>query len=414
MACAGDIYLGIDIGTSSVKVVFLGSSPLVSGASRELDIDTCGGTRGCCEQNPGVWIEALHEAISKALESNPGIGKRVKAIGVSGQQHGMVTLGEDGEIIRNCMLWCDTQAIEESKLLSEMAAYHIPAGFTGPKIMWLKKHEPLNFCKTARILLPHDYINFYLSGGKTIDCMEAGDASGCGFFDSELRAFDIKLMEYIDSRLASMLPKCALVDANSAIGMLDSTVAAALGLGSSGDNIIIAPGSGDNAMSALASGANKPGSSLVLSLGTSGTLAACSRVPVLDPSGVVAPFCDATGNWLPLVCIQNCTQAPEEIRQSRGLSVDQICLMAENEPAGSLGVVILPFFNGGERTPDIPVAAGTIHGLRTGYLSRSGLLYRAALEGVTFGLYRFFILVHLRNYYHISFFTFPLFCVLEL
>lgn len=163
-------------------------------------------------------------------------------------------------------------------------------------------------------------------------------------------------------------------------------VAADLGLGPG--VVMVAPGSGDNACSALGAGAVRDGQ-VIVSLGTSGTLFAKSSAPILDPSGGIAPFCDATGAWLPLVCTLNCTRVLEEVRgalQGR-LTHDELTSLAAAVPPGCGGVTWLPYMMG-ERTPNWPHASGTILGLRAGSLSSPGLLYRAGMEGATFSLLR--------------------------
>jgi xylulokinase len=239
-------------------------------------------------------------------------------------------------------------------------------------------------------MLPHDYINFFLSGGK-IFAMECGDASGMGLFKPKERIFDPELMRYIDADLQSRLPS-TLTSSNECIGTVCRTVIDALFPGfPENKSIFIAPGSGDNAMCALGSGVGLPGSSVVVSLGTSGTLFSCSEGFETDPMGYVAPFCDATGKWLPLTCIQNCTLVPEEIVSCAGTPHDELSASAATEPPGCEGVFMLPYISEtGERTPNWPHAAGSIIGLRSGHLGRSGLLYRCALEGVALALYRGF------------------------
>jgi xylulokinase len=267
-------------------------------------------------------------------------------------------------------------------------------GFTAPKIMWLKKNEPENYRRTTKIMLPHDYVNYVLSG-RTVHAMERGDSSGMGIFSLESNTFDTDLMHFIDPDLSSKLP--SIVDPHSSIGSVNKDVFRKLFPGFTGEyehDILIAPGCGDNAMSTLAvsslSAAPEQSAPLILSLGTSGTLSTVSARPLVDPSGGIAPFCDSTGNYLPLICIQNCSLVPEEVRKTfPHLSVADITALAAQEPPGCEGVLLLPYFSeGGERTPNWPAATGCFLGLRPGHLQRPGLLYRAALESVAFALLR--------------------------
>jgi xylulokinase len=254
--------------------------------------------------------------------------------------------------------------------------------------LWFKRHEPELFARTAKVMLPHDYVNYYLSGGE-IFAMECGDASGMGLFKPRERAFDPDLMRYIDADLHSKLP-ATLVAPDACIGTVCRRVIDDLFPGFPKDKTIcIAPGSGDNAMCALGSGVGVPGSSVVVSLGTSGTLFSCSEGVETDPMGYVAPFCDATGKWLPLTCVQNCTLVPDEVVSFAGKPRDELTASAAAEPPGCEGVFMLPYLSEmGERTPNWPHATGSIIGLRSGHLGRSGLLYRCALEGVAIALYR--------------------------
>ena len=149
------------------------------------------------------------------------------------------------------------------------------------------------------------------------------------------------------------------------------------------EGIVVAPGGGDNMMSAIGSGATKPGST-VMSLGTSGTVFAYSATPVIDPEGLIAGFCDSTGAWMPLLCTMNVTGVTEEVRESFGLGHEEITALAEKVPAGCEGLLLLPYLQG-ERVPNLPHATGTLLGIRHGALT-AGHLFRAALEGTTLGL----------------------------
>jgi xylulokinase len=340
----------------------------------------------------------------------------VKAIGVSGQQHGLVALDAEDKIIRPCMLWCDTRANLEATELSIFSGRSIPPGFTGPKIMWMLRHEPTNFERAEKFLLPHDFINYYLSGNEVF-AMECGDASGTGLIDFSTRDWDHKTIDFIHPTLHQKLPT-TLSPADKTIGFIDSKIATELGISNNGntETIKIAPGCGDNAMTILgisavsnSSSPSSPSSAppLLISLGTSGTIMMTSSAPMVDPNGSVALFGDATGRWLSLVCLQNCSMVPDEIFNSyvassqpsnatppssqtsiSSLRSRLISLATEVSP-GSEGVTLLPYFSsGGERTPNWPQASGCFLGLRHGHLQQHELLYRAALEAVTYSLLR--------------------------
>lgn len=249
--------------------------------------------------------------------------------------------------------------------------------FAVTKLLWLKRNEPENYSRIAHVLLPHDYINYWLTGTFT---MEASDASGTGVFDPVTRKWDTNRIEAVDEELLNWLP-AKVLGPDEPAGTLRAEVALELGLPQEG--VLVAPGGGDNAMSALGVGAVEEGV-WVLSLGTSGTLFGAAPEPILDKTGTICAFCDAAGQALPLLCTVNCTGATEEVRRLCGLDHDQLAMLAAEEAPGCEGVTFLPYLQG-ERTPNWPHATGTVLGLRPG-LMRLGLLYRAAMEGATFSL----------------------------
>jgi len=364
-------FLGLDVGTQGTKgiVIDTADGTVVARAARSYDL--IGGLRpGAAEQHPETWWEAVRE-VARELSTAPGVDPRqVAGIGVSGQQHGFVALDEAAAVIRPAKLWCDVETVDEARELD------VPTGFTASKILWLKRHEPQHFARLAHVLLPHDYVNFRLTGHM---CMEPGDASGTGFFDPVERRFDLAAVEAIDGELAGKLPP--LIDSGEPAGELTSAAALELGLQ---PGILVAAGGGDNMLSAIGSGAVKPGV-CVLSLGTSGTLFTYASHPVVDPAGLIAPFCDSTGGWLPLLCVMNVTGVTEEVAALfPGRGHAELTAAAATEPIGSGGLLFLPYLQG-ERVPDLPQATGTLLGLRPGGLT-PGRLYRAALEGTSLNL----------------------------
>ncbi|GIM00695.1 hypothetical protein Vretimale_5633 [Volvox reticuliferus] len=370
-----NLVLGLDVGTQGTKAVLydLESHSIVAkGTAAYGIIDS--NTQGRAEQHPETWRQAVKEATAQALT---GINSsRVVGIGVSGQQHGMVVLGDDGQVLRPAKLWCDTESAAEADELSEKFGWKLVPSFTITKLLWLKRHEPEVFDSVRCALLPHDYINSWLTGRRVTEC---GDASGTGVLDVAARQWDVAAMDAVDPRLRSMFPPL-VSSPEEVVGVLLPDVASELGLPT---GVVVAPGSGDNAMSALGAGATGDGET-VLSLGTSGTIFAKSPIPILDPTGVICPFCDATGAYLPLLCTLNCTRVLEEVREAFGLDHTALTALAEKEPAGCGGVIWLPYMIG-ERTPCWPHACGALFGLRAGSL-RPGLVYRAAIEGATLSL----------------------------
>jgi xylulokinase len=370
------LYLGIDLGTQGVKALVFDAHAkrVIARAERALPAPLSP-RPGAAEQDPTDWWDGFVAAAQEVLAAEGVDRAQVRAIGVSGQQHGMVVLDENDVVLHPAKLWCDVEPEAEARALSKASGRAVAPGFTAPKLVWLKKHHPELFARVAKLQLPHDWLNGRLTGNHATD---AGDASGNGIFDPVARTHDLKAAAWIDARVPDMLPP--ILAANEAHGTLLPGVAELLGLSTA---VRVSAGSGDNMMSALGAGAFDP-ELLVISLGTSGTLFGYSPKPIVDPNGEVAAFCDATGGWLPLVCTQNCTTVPNEVQQAFGMSHEELTELARKEPAGCEGMLFLPYLTG-ERTPNWPHATGVLHGIRPGSL-RPGLMYRAALEGASFAL----------------------------
>ena len=372
------LYLGVDVGTQSVKVVVFDGergSVIARGSSPVAMLPPPAQRDGVAEQNPSDWWLAFEQAMDQALEPLDQARRQIRAIGVSGQQHGMVALDSDLQVVRPAKLWCDTEASIEAEHLTQQFQRATPAGFTAPKVLWMKRHEPANFERTKHIVLPHDWLNLQLGGKLTTD---HGDASGSGYYLPTERKYDLDGAAWIDSALPEMLPP--ILEAQTWVGPIRRQIAKPFGLA---EDVALAPGSGDNMMSALGAGAVSDGT-LIVSLGTSGTLFGHSSTPVIDADGNIAAFCDATGGWLPLVCTQNCTTVIEDVRQQSGQSHAVLTQAAGEVAAGCEGLLYLPYLTG-ERTPNWPHACGVLHGIRGGQLN-SATMYRAALEGASFAL----------------------------
>jgi len=373
------LYLGFDVGTQATKGLALdaASGRVVARGGQSYGLIP-GLPPGAAEQDPQTWVQAVREVAAELLATPEVDRARVRGVGVSGQQHGLVILDAEGESVRPAKLWCDTTTAQEAEELSQELGRAVPAGFTASKILWVRRHEPGLWGRVRSVLLPHDYINFRLTGRMT---MEPGDASGTGFFDPVARAFDPGAVERIDPRLGEMLPP--VIAPGTPAGVLSAEGAALLGLS---EGIIVAAGGGDNMMSAIGSGATSPGV-VVVSLGTSGTAFAYSDRPVVDPEGLIAPFCDSTGGWLPLLCVMNMTGVAEEVRatfEEQEESLESLTDAAAAAPPGCDGLLLLPFLQG-ERVPNLPSATGVLAGIRPGLL-RKGHLFRAALEGTSLSL----------------------------
>ena len=381
------LYLGIDCGTQGTKALVLDSQSgqvLGLGAAAHTLIQ---GESGRREQDTGQWLEALQIATRQALNNAGVSGLQIQGIGVSGQQHGLVLLDADGNVLRPAKLWCDTESSAENQQLLdwlggdtgslERLGLVIAPGYTVSKLLWTRRHHPQVLEQTAHILLPHDYLNFWLTGRY---CSEYGDASGTGYFNVRTRQWDLGILRHIDpsGRLEQTLPQ--LLEPHQAVGTLRPHVAHLLGLN---PNAVVSSGGGDNMLGAIGTGNISPGI-ITMSLGSSGTVYAFNAQAQISPDASVASFCSSSGGWLPLICTLNLTNATSAVRDLFGLSVEAFNTLASQAPIGADGVSMLPFLNG-ERVPALPYATGSVQGLTLTNMTQANLC-RAAIEGTTFGL----------------------------
>jgi xylulokinase len=380
------LLIGIDSGTQSTKVLVVDAKngKVLSSASQAYEL-IAGLPPGAKEQHPHTWRDATASAMRQALRGAKASPADVRAIGVSGQQHGFVPLDKAGEVIRPAKLWCDTSTTAEceeitaelgglKKTLRTLGNAVLP-GFTAPKILWLKKREPKNYARLATVLLPHDYLNFWLTGQRV---MEYGDASGTALLDVRKRKWNGAVIDAIDPELAGKLP--LLIPSDQSAGLLQASTAKLLDLR---PDVLVSAGGGDNMMGAIGTGNTRAGV-ITASFGTSGTIYACAEKPVTDPEGEIAAFCDSTNRWLPLLCTMNVTVATEMMRLDFGYTHETFASKAASVPAGSHGLMLLPYLEG-ERTPNIPDGTGVMLGINQRTFSASHYC-RAAMEGVTLGM----------------------------
>jgi xylulokinase len=376
------VFLGIDVGTQSVKVVAYDAERRAVRQSVSAALDLIAREDGAREQLAQWWIEALRHC-TRALD--PVVRARVKGIAVSGQQHGLVALDDAGDVLCPVKLWCDTSTTSECEEITAavggvercvaLAGNPILPGYTASKVRGLRNTQPDTYARLRTILLPHDYLNFVLTGERFMEC---GDASGTGWMDVRSRTWSMPLLRAIDPQrdLLECLPP--LVGAASEC-RISARAAADFDLP---DSAMIAVGGGDNMMAAIGTG-NVSAGRLTASLGTSGTLFAHADRPVID-GGDIAAFCSSADGWLPLICTMNCTVATEQVRKLGNITLaDTEALLATTTP-GAAGIVTLPFYNG-ERTPNLPRATASIFGIDVHNMSPANLL-RSAMEGATFGL----------------------------
>jgi len=379
------MYLGIDCGTQGTKAVVMDAGGAIRGrghASYPL-LESPNGAR---EQKPCWWVEAMFVAATEALRDVDG--NSIRGMAVSGQQHGLVVLDEQARVIRDAKLWNDTETasqnleiIERSggadQLYKEMGIVPL-TGYTVSKLLWIAEKEPENFRRVRNILLPHEYLNYVLTGRM---CSEYGDASGTGYFDVRSRTWNRALLNRIDGgsdHLYRALPE--LLHSGDAVGTVLPDVASRLGLSR---DCLVAAGGGDNMMAAIGT-ANVTEGKVTMSLGTSSTVYAYSGMPMPYRDEAVAPFCSSSGGWLPLVCTMNATNVVMQILELVGRSVDDVDIALKATKPGADGLTFLTFLNG-ERTPDLPRGSGSIFGLTTTNTSQFHLI-RAAIEGVSFGV----------------------------
>jgi xylulokinase len=380
------LVIGIDSGTQSTKVLVVDATTgkVAGEASRAYGLLT-GLPPGAKEQHPQTWRDATTQSMREALKKARAAASEVKAIGVSGQQHGFVPLDKQGEVIRPAKLWCDTSTAAECDAIMERVGglkatiralgNAVLPGFTASKILWLKRREPKNFARLATILLPHDYLNFWLTGRAV---MEYGDASGTALLDVRSRRWSKPVLAAIDSELEGKLPP--LMSSDQPVGRLQPRTARALGLN---QDVVVSAGGGDNMMGAIGTGNTRAGV-ITASFGTSGTIYACSEKPVVDPRGEIAAFCDSTNRWLPLLCTMNVTVATEMLRQDFHWTHAKYESEAAKAPAGCDGLLLLPYLEG-ERTPNVPDGTGVMIGV-TPRTFTARHYARAMMEGVTLGM----------------------------
>jgi len=367
------LIAGVDSSTQSCKVVI--RDAVTGQLVREGRATHPDGT----EVNPSHWITALDTAIAAA-----GGLSDVEAISIGGQQHGMVALDGDGEVVRDALLWNDTRSADAAKALNQelggdqetakQVGSVLVASFTATKLRWLADAEKGNAAKVAGVALPHDWLSWRLqfNKGEKLDFAklfsDRSEASGTGYFDPTTSQYrrDI-LARALRTEREINLPKI---------------ISPAQFGGTTASGIPIAPGAGDNAAAAL--GIQAQAGDVVVSLGTSGTAFAVSETPTHDASGQVAGFADATGRFLPLVCTLNAARILDAATRILGKSHDEVGALALSAQPGANGLSLLPYFEG-ERTPNRPNATGVFGGMNLNN-SNAADIARAMVEGMLCGL----------------------------
>jgi xylulokinase len=366
------LVAGVDSSTQSCKVLIL--NPSNGEIVREGRAPHPAGS----EVDPNSWWEALLEAIEIA-----GGLDDVGAISIAGQQHGMVLLDGNGEVVRPALLWNDTRSSGEANELIEHfgAAWlasqtgSVPlASFTSTKLRWVRNNEPENLEKIAAVCLPHDYLSWRLSadhGDITKLFTDRSDASGTGYFNPATS-------QYIDEIIEFCLGKKPLLPAikmhNQPAAKVRKSIAA--------HEIVIGAGMGDNAGAAM--GLDLTPGKFAISIGTSGTIFGSLAKPLEDSTGIISGFADARGDFLPLVCTINAARVIEWGASLLGVSLDEFAELAISASPGAGGIEVLPYLEG-ERTPNLPDATASISGISLTNGSRENFA-RACVEGMLRGL----------------------------
>ncbi len=377
--------VGIDSGTQGTKALVVDvDSGRVMGRGKAPHAMIQGLGPGASEQDPAVWVGATEKALAAALKEARVDAAKVVAMGVSGQQHGFVPLDGKGRVIRPAKLWNDTSTIAETEDIvaalggtAEVIArlgISLAVGFTASKILWLKRHEPKSFAKLATVLLPHNYLNYWLTGRAH---MEYGDASGTGLMDVRRLRWDEGAASVVDPDLVAKLPP--LSHPREPVGLMSKPVAGRFGFG----RVLVASGGGDNMMGAIGTGNVTPGV-CSLSLGTSGTVYSHFDRPFVDPEGEIAAFCDSTGGWLPLLCTMNATNTTEIAKALFELDNAKLERLARRAGPGAGGLMFLPFVDG-ERVPVLPFSSAVLFGLDRATFDAAHIV-RAIIEGTVLNL----------------------------
>ena len=374
------MYIGIDLGTSSVKILMMTrEGRIVDEATEEYPVYYP--HANWAEQNPEDWWQGTLKALKTLIERNEAVKSQIQGISFSGQMHGMVALDAKGDVITPAILWCDQRTTEEcteitahfgSEKLSELVGNMALTGFTAPKILWLKKHHPELFKQVDMILLPKDYINYRLSG---VYATDVSDASGMLLLDVQHKCYSKPVLDYIGIT-EKQLPK--LHESFEVTGRLTESLKRDLGIT---QDVLIVAGAGDQAAGAIGTGAVTEGV-VSVTLGTSGVVFAAHDTYKVDAQNRLHAFCHASGRYHSMGVMLSAASClkwwTDQIMYG-----DFDALLAEVNDEIS-DVVFLPYLMG-ERTPyPDPNARGTFVGMHMG--TDRHHMTKAVLEGVAFGL----------------------------
>ena len=375
-------YIGVDLGTSAVKLLLVDEKgAILNSVTREYPLIFP--QPGWCEQNPAEWWRACVEGMGALLKGFDA--SRVAGIGCGGQMHGLVVLDDKDQVIRPAILWNDGRTEKEvaylneeigKKKISEYTANIAFAGFTAPKLLWMRKNEPENFARISKIMLPKDYINYRLTG---IHCCDYSDASGILLLDVQHKRWSREMLDICGVR-ESQLPR--LYESYEVVGNLTPEAANAWGLP---ENVKVVAGAGDNAAAAVGTGTVKDGSCNI-SLGTSGTIFIASDKFGVDPYNALHSFAHANGHYHLMGVVLSAASCNkwlcDEILKTKDYAGEQQDITRDD--LGRNPVFFLPYLMG-ERSPINDVnARGTFVGLSMDTRRQDVVL--SVLEGVAFAM----------------------------
>ena len=373
------MYLGLDIGTSSVKGVLIDARQrIIATASAPLSVSRP--YSGWSEQNPEHWWKACNIVVKTLGKAKPKAIAAVEGIGLSGQQHGATLLGKDGKVLRPCILWNDARSFAECQEIMAREPKAVPlagniplAGYTAPKLVWVKKHEPKIFEKVAKVLLPKDYIRYRMTGDYASDM---SDSSGTFWLDIAKRKWSDLLLAATDMRRDQMPD---LFEGTDATGRLTPAAAKAWGMAK---RPVVAGGGGDNASAACGIGAVTDNAALV-SIGTSGVMFVSNDRFRPNASRMVHAFCHAVpGTWHQMGVILSAAASLEWLAGLLGAPAPKLTAALGKSLTGPSPALILPYLSG-ERTPvGDSQMRGVIMGL--GHESDRKILTHAVLDAVAF------------------------------
>ena len=372
------MYLGIDLGTSSVKALLIDAGQrIVASASASLDVSRP--HPGWSEQDPADWIAAAEQAIAALAKERPAELSAVRGIGLSGQMHGATLLDKSDQVLRPCILWNDTRSHAEAAALDadprfrKLTGNIVFPGFTAPKLAWVKNNEPAIFAKVAKVLLPKDFLRLWLTGEHI---SEMSDSAGTSWLDVGQRRWAPELLA-ATSLDEKHMP--SLVEGTAKAGALRGELASKWGIAA---GTPVAGGAGDNAASACGMGTVGAGHAFV-SLGTSGVLFAANASYLPNPESAVHTFCHALpATWHQMGVILSATDSLNWLSEITGRSAGELTAELGDALKAPTGVSFLPYLSG-ERTPHNDSA---IRGSFTGLAHESSraVLTQAVLEGVAF------------------------------